>query len=56
MVAGKDFVYVRKNDKGVVQMFTDEQCKDFYVNSVIYKEVCGMMNNVPNMQIEIYYI
>ncbi len=56
MKPGKDYVYVKKNTFGIVQMFLDEDCKNCYVNSAIYDDVLESMKDIPNEQIELYYI
>ena len=56
MVAGKDYVYVKKNVSGIVEMFLDDECKNHYVNSCIYDEVCEWAKQLENEQIEAYYL
>lgn len=57
MKAGVDYVYVKKNSFGIVNMFIDEECKNFYVNSSIYDRVCKWADEfLKNEQIEVYYL
>ena len=57
MELGRDYVYVRKNSFGIVQMFLDEDCKNCYVNSAIYDRVCKWADEyLKNENVEVYYI
>ena len=56
MIAGKDYIYARKNTYGIVTMYLDEECKQYYVNSAIYDKVAQFMEKAENGSVEIYYI
>ena len=56
MIAGKDYIYARKNEFGIVSMYLDEDCKQYYVNSLIYDNVVQFMEKAQNGSTEVFYL